>query len=497
MWRRCCTVVLLGFAAACSGADAAPITPPVIVPAEPHPHPQPHSQRSSRPNFVVVVTDDQDLRQMHAMPALQALVADSGITFTHAMVPFALCCPSRTSILRGQYPHNHGVVDNGDAVRTHIGDQLGNSTIAVWLDDAGYRTGITGKYLAAYFQTDPTYRPAGWDEWFVTDQGYFNYGVNDNGVLGRMRAAPEDYSVDRVAGRAKRFIRDAVMTDTAPFFLYVTPFAPHASVYSVNRADGTTYKGPPIPAPRHAGTFAGAALPRPPSFNEEDLSDKPRPVRARPLLDDVRIREMEIEYQRRLESLRSVDEMVAGIVRTLDELGQLENTYIIYTSDNGFHLGEHRLYSGKRELIEEDVRVPLMVRGPGVARGGTSGALVGNIDLAPTIAALAGVTPPAFVDGISLVPLLRGGALPQPRQAFLLGAWFSNGRLRGHGLRTETHHYAEYSNGSRELYDLRSDPFQLDNLVPAADPGELARFSAWMREMATCSGSGCTAAARR
>ncbi|MGH6819988.1 MAG: sulfatase-like hydrolase/transferase, partial [Methylocella sp.] len=296
---------------------------------------------------------------------------------------------------------------------------------------------------------------------------------------------------------------------------------------------------PATPAPRHANLFAGAKAPRPPSFDEADVSDKPAWNRSKPELNSAAIQKMDELYRKRLQSLHAVDELVASIVQTLETTGQLDNTYIFFSSDNGFHLGEHRLVSGKNTAFETDLRVPMMARGPAIAAGTKIQELGVNIDFAPTFAELAGVTPPAEVDGRSLVPPLKGGAADW-RKAFLLehagpadesgdaGASLETGRQTANkelallleppdddllltglgrlfggggggppvfkGIHTEDYVYVEYRDGERELYDMKADPNQLSNIYETADQGLVAKLSAWLAALSNCAGASCRAA---
>ncbi len=202
------------------------------------------------------------------------------------------------------------------------------------------------------------------------------------------------------------FIDSAEKNDAQPFFVFFAPSAPHGANMPMGRA---------TPAPRHAGMFAGVTAPRPPSFNEADVSDKPPAIRNLPLLTDEQIAEIDIEYQTRLESLQAVDEGIERIIATLAARGELENTYLFFTSDNGYHLGQHRFPNGKWEIYDEEIRVPMIVRGPRVPAGVTRNHFVLNIDFAPTIAALAGIHPDHTVDGQSFVPLFDHTP-PRPRQ---------------------------------------------------------------------------------
>jgi arylsulfatase A-like enzyme len=274
------------------------------------------------------------------------------------------------------------------------------------LQEAGYRTALVGKYLNGYGEAETTTRvPPGWDQWFAsTSVKYFDYDLVENGRLVHYGNDPRDYLTDVLSDRAREFVRRSAEKNQS-FFLYLTPRAPH---------------GPATPAPRHKDLFDGEKIPRSTSFNEEDVSDKPSYVRQTPLLNRDQIRELDGRYRDRLRTLQAVDELVDKLVRTLRDTGELDTTYIFFTSDNGFLLGEHRR-DEKGMPYEEAIRVPLLVRGPGVPVG-TVRNLASNIDLASTIAELAGVTVPDFVDGRSLVSLLQGQAISGWRQAVLVGS---------------------------------------------------------------------------
>jgi arylsulfatase A-like enzyme len=461
------------------------------------------SPSAARPNIIFILTDDLDARSVAFMPRVQALLAARGTTFSHFYVTDSLCCPSRSSILRGQYLHNHGVLSNqppsGGFPQFYA---LGNeaSTVGTWLHAAGYHTALLGKYLNDYPNSVPrNHVPPGWDRWAspVDNSGYngFLYVLNENGSLFSFGRQPTDYFTDVLSSKAGAFVQDALGLGQ-PFFLYLATYAPHQ---------------PATPAPRDKGTFAGAIAPRTPSFNELDVSDKPNYVRTLGLLTRGQIAELDNLYRRRLESLQAVDDMVGSIVDTLTSAGQLGNTYIFFSSDNGFHLGQHRMQEGKQTPYEEDVHVPMIVRGPGVPAGRVVDHLSVEIDLAPTFAELAGAALPAFVDGRSLVPLLREPA-PDPsdwRQCLLLehhagsSEPFEIGLQRARqivsvpgykGLRCRGHAYVEYETGERELYDLAQDPNQLVNIYPRVPAALAAQQSDRLAELVSCQGAGCRAA---
>jgi N-acetylglucosamine-6-sulfatase len=438
---------------------------------------------AERPNIVFVLSDDEDVGIHAHMPNVKALIEDQGAVFENFFVTYPLCCPSRASILRGQYPHNTLVLGNlppegGFLTFRHLG--LEASTIATWLQTAGYRTALYGKYLNGYSETDAP--PPGWDEWHAANNdGYFNvnYKLNENGKAVVYGGAPEAYLTDVIARKAAEHIRRFAAEDR-PFFLYVATFAPHS---------------PYNPAPRHQGMFKDAKLPRPPSFNEDDVSDKPGFLQELPRLNEDQIAEITTHYRQRLECLQAVDELVETLVDTLNDTGELERTYIVYASDNGFHLGEHRMLEGKDTAYEEDIRVPLAVRGPGVPKGRKVSGMALNIDLAPTFAAWADIGTPDFVDGRSLMPLLEDPSAPW-RNSFLVQrlGLESDERLEpanALAIRTERYTYIAYNNGEREMYDLGRDPDQLQSIEPTADQAVIDALAGRLTELRACEGQRC------
>ncbi|MHB1069572.1 MAG: sulfatase family protein, partial [Gemmatimonadaceae bacterium] len=476
------------------GATRAATTPVAAAPVAAAPAAE---SPVDRPNIVFILTDDEDTALHAFMPKTKALLHDEGTTFDNYFVTYSLCCPSRATTLRGQYPHSTGVRGNtpplgGFETFRALGRET--STIATWLRDAGYRTAMFGKYLNGYQPAAGV--PAGWSEWYVGGNAYrgYDYVLNENGTSVSYGSRPEDVLVDVIAHKAADVIRRSAAAKT-PFFLYVSPFTPH---------------GPATAAPRHETLFADATLPRSPAFDEADVSDKPAIIRNRPRLRPRMLARLEDVYRRRLRSLQSVDDLVDSVVTTLRETGQLERTYIIYTSDNGFHLGEHRLLQGKNTAYETDIRVPFVVRGPGVPAGRHEPAMVVNNDLAPTFASMARVPSPDFVEGRSFLSLLSVNPVPWGRAAFMIerrggrDAQEEPGDTDGmfgansfNALRTRDHTYVEYATGERELYDLRRDPFQLDNIVDRADTALVRRLSAWLKTLATCVGAECRAAEDR
>jgi N-acetylglucosamine-6-sulfatase len=435
----------------------------------------------TRPSIVLIVTDDEDLAAHTAMSKTRTLLAEQGTTFSNYFVTYSFCRPSRATILRGQYPHNHNVEGNvwptGGLEKFRLLG-LETSTIATWLNGAGYHTAIVGKYLNGY--RAKMHPPApGWDEWFVPGNAYYNYDANKNGEISFFASAASDYQTDVLAHQAIEVIRHAAAVGQ-PIFLYLSPYAPHS---------------PATPAPRHARTDEDATLPRPPSFNEPDVSDKPSSIRERPQLTPERAGALEAYHRKRVRSLRAVDDMVERVVKALQETGRLATTYVIYTSDNGFHMGQHRIARHKTTAYEEDIRVPLIVRGPGVPVGQRIEQMVINNDLAPTLAAMAGIEAPSYVDGRSFLPLLADSGLPWRRSFLVERRETERHELTGaavfDAIRTSDWTYVEYGNGERELYDLHQDPFQLDNRVATADPALLTALSFRLAELRSCASTNC------
>ena len=429
-----------------------------------------------RPNVVVVMTDDQTAESVRVMPNLQARVAAEGTTFTNSFATYPLCCPSRATFLTGQYAHNHGVLSN----RLPAGGFEkfdGTNSLPVWLQDSGYETAHVGKYLNGYGRPDPWEVPPGWSEWYglVDPSAYRMYGyrLNENGTLVKHGHAEVDYQTDVLADRAEEYILRRASGD-APFFLSVAPLAPHSEN---GLSEGAVRN--PRPALRHHGYFRAEPLPRPPSFDEEDVSDKPAFVRALPPLDARTVAGIRRNYRSQLESLLAVDDMVGRIVDALEFSGELDNTVLVFTSDNGFFNGEHRLPTGKVHHYEEASRVPLIVRGPGFPAGSNRVQPVGNIDLAPTIVDLAGASAGRLMDGRSLAPLAGSDKRELDRDLLLESQSYA-------AIRTARFVYVEYSTGERELYDLVRDPFQLESLH--ADPAHAVTRQVLARELASLRG---------
>ena len=412
--------------------DSVSPSPSAVVTPTPSPSPSPTD--GPRPNVIVIETDDQRWDTIDFMPTVKNRLVGEGITFTNSFVTTSLCCPSRSSFLTGLYVHNHGVWSNnppGGGVEK-FND---SSTVATWIKGAGYTTGFIGKYLNGYGQRVDPFIPPGWSDWHGLLSGYWGR-FYDNGVVNN----DGGYSTDVISDKAVTFIRNA----KEPFFLWLTPYAPHSV---------SNYPLPPVVAPRHVGTCEDLPSYRPPSFNEADVADKPAFVRNTSLLDPAAIAKLDTFRKDQICSLKAVDEAVAAI---LDALGtKLDNTVVVFTSDNGFLWGGHRL-TAKNRVYEESIRVPLVIRYPKLIPTATvNDKLVLNIDLAPTIAQLAGVAPASLVNGQSLVPLLSNPSADW-RSDFLIEHVGGN-----FAVRNKQYKYVELGTGEKELYDLTVDPYEL------------------------------------
>jgi arylsulfatase A-like enzyme len=505
--------------------------------------------RDGRPNILVVMTDDMAASDVALMPNVRRLIAARGTTFADAVDSYPLCCPARATFITGQYAHNHDVRGNFYPYGWYGMKDRGN-ILPAWLRRAGYTTAHVGKWLNGYGALDAHGEvPAGFDIWRglldVSAYDYFNFVMNADGrlrtwgdadfarklvefarievtprpnpgipeVLAELARVmgpgpytywgterPEDYSPD-VTGRITERLVAAQARSRDPFFIWWSPAAPH-------REDvATTIMGrpgaDPRPAPRHAARSKRYRLPRPPSFDEADVSDKPSNVRDRAApLTDADVAQLQLDYEGRAGSLLAVDDHVGRLVATLRRTGQLRNTLIVFLSDNGWLQGEHRIPGDKYLPYDESLRIPLIVRGPGVRAGRTVRGQVSNVDLAPTLLDLARAKAGRRQDGVSLARVLRRRARP-PRRALSIEALapLFAGSFTGvndwdrpyRGVRTDRYTYAVYTEtGEQELYDRRRDPHELRNV--AADPAYArvrARLAGRLERLAGCRGRAC------
>lgn len=446
---------------------------------------------AARPNIVLLTTDDQTLTDLRAMPVTRRLLQSHGVTLT-GISPHPLCCPARAEILTGQFAQNNGVISN-TGEHGGYGSFDTSSTLATWLHDAGYHTAFMGKFLNGYSTADVADATPGWDEWHPTVAGVYNYRdftIDHNGSL---RAYENAYQTDVFAGVADKVL-DRFAVQDAPFFLWQSFVAPHGSCQP---SQELRCWGPPTPARRHQRLFADAMPPAfsDPAFNEADVHDKPAWVQQRPRLSSTRQQEIVRTHRQRLRALQAVDEAVGRVVSTLRQHGKLANTLIVFTSDNGYLLGEHRLL-GKNVPYEPALRVPFLMRGPGIPAGVTRSQVGALVDIAPTIAAAALVTPGLDVDGRNLLPVARRGAPSWTNLLIQAGKepgpdvdhlWFFR------GVRTSRYTFVAYpATGERELYDRRKDPHQLTSLTTKRRYADVkAELNRRLQILRTCRGAQC------
>ncbi len=429
-----------------------------------------------RPNVLIILTDDQTLESMRVLEKTRRLLGQEGTAFANAFVSYPICCPSRATLLTGQYAHNHKVMankppDGGYGRLDH------SNTLPVWLQESGYETAHVGKYLNGYKGPEV---PPGWSHWFgLSDPStyqFYGYTAIDGGKAVHYGNAEEDYQTDVLATKAEAVLREM----DEPFFLSVAPVAPHQE-----RSDEAGKGTPPRPAKRHIGRFSSEPLPPGASFDEADVKDKPPHIQKLRPLGEARKAQILRTYRSQLESLLAIDDLVERLVNTLEETGQLDRTVIFFTSDNGFFHGQHRIPDGKLLPYEEAIHVPLIVRGGGFPAGATALQPVSNVDIAPTIAALAGAAARRKMDGRNLLPVALDPSAGQDRALLIEALSRNRSRPSYEAVRTARWMWIEYRNGSRELYDMQADPLQLQSRHKA--PGlskvraDLARRLAGLR----------------
>ncbi len=525
-----------------------------------------------KPSFVVIQTDDETMEELYdgvrmlngaeefAMPNTLQLLGEKGVTFSRYYTPYSLCAPSRVSLLTGRYAHNDNVRGNvpPNGGWTGFQSRLAYShNLATWLQGAGYRTIHIGKILNGYGDapySPGTEEPPGWSSWHTilnSDTNHYAYGylLNNNGVVegpygdsgswetreygaiddagcpyAPLNGKPCYYETDKFNQLAIEEL--AATPPEQPFYMQVDYTSPHGD-----------FRKPagPQPATRDIGRFAGAPLPdsRAEGFNEGNVNDKPRFIREAPYLSATEIHTYRVYYQNCLNALISVDEGVKEILDELGALGRLRNTYVIFTSDNGFFFGQHRLVGGKFLAYEPSTHLPLIIRGPGIKPNTQSGQLASTIDIAPTILELAEVAPDKSIDGVSLVPYVKDPTLRSRRpllfESFVqtddveangqaptetstperTAAGPARGKLLGranpaahasvvappknyYGIRLGPYKYIEWPDGEKELYDINKDPYELNNIVRDGNYAPIRDFlHKELERLEECSGRTC------
>ncbi|MGI8911338.1 MAG: sulfatase family protein [Rubrobacteraceae bacterium] len=439
----------------------------------------PASAASSRPNILIITTDDMDERSMENFPEIQREIGaggglGSGATFQNAYVTHSLCCPSRASMLTGMYSHNHRVRGNGasfgglEDFRREGHEDRG---IAAIPNDGGYHTVFAGKYLNGYAGG---YVPKGWDRWYGY-QGMYTKDRIEFFENGREVRYNPTGNLDTYVIRDKA-VEEIRTSGDRPFFMWLSFNAPH---------------GPSLYPDKYADDFPDVRVPRVPSIGEKELGDKPRWVRQHAGYSPE-----DKKHRLRLRSMLAVSESVTDVMRTLARTGELANTYVVFTSDNGFRLGEHGLSEGKKAAYEEDVSVPLYVRGPGVQAGAFYEQFALNTDLAPTFAKWAMVEPPPDMDGRSLAPLFADAAIPW-RTAFLVEHWQDRAGAAPYipsykAVHTQDAVYTRYATGEKEMYELDEDPYQLNGSV--RNQSLASTLQARLAALEGCAGNTCRTA---
>ncbi len=511
------------------------------------------SNFKNKPNIVLIQADDIVRSDIKYMPKVRALIGQAGTTFTNHNAPYPLCGPARASLLTGQLAHNNQVLANFKAndggyyrLRDLPGKLNEDNSLAPWMKKAGYRTGFVGKYLNDYGALDRTEIPKGWDDWrALIDQStydYYNYAMNINGKvkywgdrdyaeaqmkLGTLGATnppttfgefysmfqqafvpfdyfgwqrPQDYSMDINGSMARDFVRKSAPS-RKPFFLYYAPPGPHAE--DTNHIQGLRPNAPgpdPRPPKRYEKSFDQVDLPKPPSFNEEDVSDKASNVKNLAKMSDAQIERVTESYRGRLGAVKSIDDQVGKIAKALRQRGELKNTVIIFTSDNGYLQGEHRLAASKFMPFENALRIPLLIRGPGIKAKRKISRPSLDVDLTRTVLAAAGAKPGRLMDGISLLAPARGKKqLPKrdipmeaERPLFKFTTPLTAFDVPFYGVKTDRYKYIHWSFGEFELYDMKKDPHELENI--ANDPGMagvMAKLETKAAALKKCKGTSC------
>jgi N-acetylglucosamine-6-sulfatase len=444
------------------------------------------------PNVVVVMTDDQRFDDMPALPKTQRLIGEAGVTFSRYFASYPVCCPARATFFTGQYAQNHDVRCLYPDCGGGYGKLNQDEYLPVWLEEAGYVTAHVGKFLNGYGKERAPDIPNGWTEWFglVDPWTYRMWGfeIFENGDRrsygSLLREQPRYYQTEVLSNKATQFIRRRAPRD-APFFLSVAYLAPHHESGKTQGRTGKLVR----PAPRDRGRYRHVPLPKPPSYNE-DISDKPRWVARNRAINSRREAAILKRFHERWASLPAVDRGVEAIIEALRDTGELDNTYVIFTSDHGFMQGEHRIPQGKMVPYDPSTQVPLLIRGPGIPRGRTTKALVGDVDLAATIMDATPARASRPLDGRSILPFARNVRLPSFRPFLHTTAGQGakgrtntrEGGTRGtqprvpawSAVRTTRWLYVEYRSGQREMYDLKRDHWENNNVI--GDPRTAARI---------------------
>ncbi len=444
-----------------------------------------------RPNIVFVLADDFSMNLLRHLPAVRTMQRQ-GTTFDSYFITNSLCCPSRTTIMTGQYSHNTGIFRNHGATggyRAFRSKQLDQDTFATDLQQAGYRTAMMGKFLNEYepgTTDDPSLnQPAGWDEWALGADAYknYHYNLNQTGEVVHYAGEPEDYLTDVISERGREFI-ERTAAEKQPFLLEVSTYTPHK---------------PYTPAERHKHLFKDEKVPRVKSYDQPNI-DAPKWLASQELTAAQK-KKMDSQYRKRLRSVQAISDLIENLREQLRKSGVEDNTYFVFSSDNGYHMGEHAMVSGKMTAFNTDINVPLVVVGPDVPAGHKVSELTQSIDLRPTFSDLAGAPVPQTTDGASLAPLWRGGT---NERDFVLVEHrgpnhdpndpdvdtFRSPNPPDYGaLRGKSWLYVEYGTGEREYYDRAKDPSERRNIAASLSKAELRDLHQKLKAAEACAGA--------
>ncbi|KAJ2749048.1 hypothetical protein GGI19_005855 [Coemansia pectinata] len=462
--------------------------------------PQPPPVTYKKPNFVVILTDDQDqlMNSLDYQPYVKRHFIDEGTSFTKYYTTSAMCCPSRVSLWLGQFAHNHNVTDESRPHGSYYKFQAGHlddSWLPVWLQEEGYSNHYIGKFINGV-NKDNTVAPKGWDHFEpLVSPGIYNFTnpiFSLNG--GPLESFPGVYQTDLILNKSLARI-DALVEKKKesdnPFLLVISPTAPHDEI----QGDGTFT--PPVPADRHKHLFPNAKVPRTPNFNPA-VQDKVGWIGELPLLSPLQVEEIDHHYRQRLRSLQATDELVDSVVKKLAANDLLDNTYLIYTTDNGYHLGQHRLFAGKQTPIENDINIPFIIRGPGIAKKQIKTNPATHSHFPATVLDLAGIKRPTNLDATSLFD-------PEHTESFNVEFWSNQFTEGGSKLKNKKNsykalrlisqkhdlYYSVWCTHEHEFYDMKVDPYQLTNKYPAADRKLLDRLDALVAVLHDCKGEVC------
>ncbi|CDS13754.1 hypothetical protein LRAMOSA05928 [Lichtheimia ramosa] len=470
-----------------------------------------------KPNFVFIFTDDQDsqLDSLDYMPNLQKHLVKEGTLYENHYATIAVCCPSRVGLLRGQYAHNTNITDVGAPYGGYdrfVELGLHKDYLPLWLQRAGYSTHYIGKLMNQYNVNNyDSPAPPGFDyqEQLVDPYTY----IYDTAVFSRNGEAPvyynNTYQTDVIHTKGLEALRGQ-RNETKPFFLWLAPTAPHGQ-FVINKGSGGTRTYPPVPAARHSHLFPNATIPRHPHFNPKKQTKTASYWKTFARLNETTVDYLDDVYRKRLQALQAVDEMIPEIIAELKAQGKLDNTYIIYSADNGFHLGQHRALPGKCTELEEDINVPFIVRGPGVRKNHVSSLVSAHHDLAPTFLALAKGDEhvPDWVDGgvIPLTTELQKHPRPVGKESFSVEFWSDSALIEYVQTATKAgpntyktirviadeynYKYTVWCTGEHELYDIKQDPYATKNIYNEASSRLVKRLDALLSVLKACRAHTC------